>query len=242
MPIQSSNSARYTLIDAALELVWLTRCCGCEKPGALLCDACKQAFKWIEHQSACTSCGAPFGHLVCTECYSGEGKQSHSFDAAVCSVDLDELSGRVIVLYKDHNEHRLSRVLACELLAAALPAEWLTWADVITWVPADKKALRRRGFDHMERIALDLAKQTHLPAERLLSKQTGKDQRGLNRSQRLINLKNNITLYKTKSPLPPHILVIDDVFTTGSTFAAASERLREGGASEVRVASIARAW
>jgi predicted amidophosphoribosyltransferase len=42
--------------------------------------------------------------------------------------------------------------------------------------------------------------------------------------------------------LPPHILLLDDVLTTGSTLDAASMRLKEGGAVEVRVATVARAW
>ncbi|MDR1358127.1 MAG: double zinc ribbon domain-containing protein [Coriobacteriales bacterium] len=287
----------HVFLDAALELVWPTRCSGCERSGVLLCDECRALLKQIMSAHACPRCGAPFGGLVCTECYSGEGREQHQFDAAVCALELDELSGRVIVLYKDSYERRLSGLLASYLLSA-LPAPWLIWADVLTWVPVDRKALRRRGFDHMELIARELSERTGLPLRRLLDKQPCRDQRGLNRSERIENHRESFSLHqathtppsKTHAPqpstpacssashllpstphfsppstptlpstthssraaapllplaahsLPPHILLLDDVLTTGSTLDAASMRLKEGGAVEVRVATVARAW
>jgi ComF family protein len=156
-------------------------------------------------------------------------------------MELDELSGRVIVLYKDSYERRLSSVLA-DYLLSALPAPWLGWADVLTWIPVDRKALRRRGFDHMEMIVQDLAERTGLRAQRLLDKQPTRDQRGLTRSERYENLQESFRLHDTAHALPQHILLIDDVLTTGATLDAASSRLKEGGAVEVRVACVARAW
>ncbi len=241
MPIHQTRTHSHLLKDAALELVWPTRCSGCERPGDLLCDTCKAALLHIEKEHACMHCGAPFGHLICTECYGTEGKELHSFSSAVCSLELDQLSGRIIVLYKDNNERRLSPILA-HYLRSSIPASWITWAEVITWVPADRKAVRRRGFDHMERIASELAHEIQLPAYNLLEKLPSRDQRGLNRQQRKENLQKSFKMHKNLSPVPSHVLLIDDVFTTGCTLDAAAGRLKEGGASEVRVACIARVW
>jgi ComF family protein len=179
--------------------------------------------------------------LICTECYDRTGKQEFSFALAISALTLDEISGRLIVLYKDNNEHRLASILA-ELIISALPLSWLTWADTLTWIPADRKALRRRGFDHMQRIALEVANLTQLSATSLLNKQVCRDQRGLNRAQRKENLKKSFSLKAQAGSLPAHILLLDDVFTTGSTLDAAAALLSESGAAEVRAVSIARAW
>jgi ComF family protein len=209
------------LLDAALELVWPTRCAGCERPGELLCPECAAALEAIEQEHACPACGAPFGFKVCTECYSSQGKESFAFSQAICAISLEELSGRIIVLYKDDNERRLSEALA-KILCSALPPSWLEWAHVISWIPTDKRTYRRRGFDHMELLAAAVAGTTGLPHRQFLNKQKSHDQRSLNRKERKINLSKSFSLNKEAGAPPPHILLLDDVFTTGSTLDAAA--------------------
>jgi len=241
MLVHQYNNGQNTFRDAVLELVWPTRCSGCERPGELLCDTCRAALLPIALRYACPDCGAPFGYQVCTECYSREGKEQHEFSAAVCALELGEISGRIIVLYKDYNEHRLSAILS-EYLCLALPSSWFAWADVLTWIPSDKKAFKRRGFDHMQRMAQHAALILDLPVQPLLDKAPCADQRGLNRDQRSRNLQESFSIPDEADRIPPHVLLIDDVFTTGSTLDAATIKLKEGGASEVRVACVARAW
>lgn len=259
MHIENTDPDENPFLEAALELVWPTRCSGCERLGSLLCESCEAALLYIRHEYACAFCGAPFGRLNCTGCYTREGRVERLFSAGVSALELDELSGRVIVRYKDNNEQRLSRILA-RCLLFAIPPSWLDWADVLTWIPSDRKALRRRGFDHMGRVARDLEREVGLPARRLLDKSLSRDQRGLNRQERSENLQKSFSLHRTALPheeaslckgapqcetaqlLPPHILLVDDVFTTGCTLDAASAKLKEGGASEVRVATVTRAW
>jgi ComF family protein len=241
MQASSTTDTRITLTQAALELVWPTRCAGCERPGSLFCEDCNGKLRRIAREHACPVCGAPYGALVCTECYSSEGKQHFAFSAAVSPLEMDELTGRLVVLYKDHDERRLSALIAAHL-AEQIPPSWLAWADVLTWIPADKKALRRRGFDHMQKIAHELAEQTGLRTEKLLEKRYSQDQRGLGRAQRSANLLTSFSLCKKVEALAPHILLIDDVFTTGATFDAAAALLTQNGAREVRLASYVRVW
>ena len=56
------------LREAALEVLSPTRCAGCERPGALICDDCLYQLTLIDPLHACLRCGAPFGDLLCTEC------------------------------------------------------------------------------------------------------------------------------------------------------------------------------
>lgn len=240
----ASKDAESTLsafAQASLELVWPSRCVCCERRGELVCKECESELLYIDQQFSCASCGAPYGHIICTECYSSSGKEVHPFSAAIASLEMSELSGRIVVRYKDSNERRLSQYLA-HLLANTLPLSWLRWTQLITWVPADKRALKQRGFDHMELIALELAKELELPYKVLLKKHARKDQRKLKRQERFDNLTDPFTVMVSKEELPSRVLLIDDVHTTGATLCSAAQKLKEAGAGEVRVASIVRAW
>lgn len=274
---------------AALELVFPTRCAGCERLGALLCDDCAAALPRIEQEYACPRCGAPAGRIVCTECSTLYTRVSFAFSQARCAVEFSELTKRLILAYKDGGERRLAFVLA-QLLAQAIPLEWRLWADALTWVPADPLALRRRGFDHMEHIARALSAQMGLPAEATLVKRSRADQRKLNRAQRAKNmtavfsaeLPSSVLRTGAPPPIPHspssslaasarygpsssplsaparprpsssplsaaaeplrHLILIDDVFTTGATLNAATRTLLSAGIRDVRVATIARVW
>jgi len=133
-------------------------------------------------------------------------------------------------------------VYLASYLAAILPASWLTWADALVFVPADRAAKRRRGFDHLHEVADDLAYLTGLKLFDLLEKLPAADQRRLDREQRFINLSHAFLLTAPAKLLPQHIILIDDVFTTGATLDAAASALLMHGAEEVRVATIARVW
>ncbi|MDR2672561.1 MAG: double zinc ribbon domain-containing protein [Coriobacteriales bacterium] len=230
------------LSQALLELVWPTRCAGCEAPGELLCPECRDSLLHIDHTTACPRCGAPYGRTICTECYAASGKQLFSFSQAVCALEMEAISGRMIVLYKDRNERRLADYYA-NLLFAAIPAVWFTWADCLSWIPSDKRSVRRRGFDSMRPIATRLAALGKVPPVALLRKAIVLDQRRLDREQRRQNLIGSFAL--TDAAIQDRysrILLIDDVFTTGATLDSAAAVLLTQTAIEVRVATILRAW
>jgi predicted amidophosphoribosyltransferase len=130
-------------------------------------------------------------------------------------------------------------------MAEAIPFEWRRWANALTWIPADPQALRRRGFDHMALVAQALAARMGLRTQSTLIKQARADQRRLGRMQRGNNAR---ALFCAQQQLSPkgkplrHLLLIDDVFTTGATLESATRTLISSGTREVRVATIARVW
>ena len=148
----------------ALEALSPTRCAGCERSGALICQDCLASLALIDPCHSCIRCGAPFGDLLCTEC-SVEGASSAMAEALdrclACAVYAHPLP-RIIRAYKDAGERRLAPYLA-ELLydtvlhaQAAAPDRYggvLSGVDAVVFVPATAAAFRRRGFDHMEAIA-----------------------------------------------------------------------------------------
>ena len=112
----------------ALEALSPTRCAGCERAGALICQDCLAALTLIDPRHSCTRCGAPFGDLLCTEC-SVEGTSSAMAEALdrclACAVYAHPLP-RIIKAYKDAGERRLAPYLAELLYDTALHAQIAT--------------------------------------------------------------------------------------------------------------------
>lgn len=108
----------------ALEALSPTRCAGCERSGALICQDCLASLALIDPCHSCIRCGAPFGDLLCTEC-SVEGTSSAMAEALdrclACAVYAHPLP-RIIKAYKDAGERRLAPYLAELLYDTALHA------------------------------------------------------------------------------------------------------------------------
>ncbi len=216
-----------TLFDALLETVFPTRCAGCELPGELLCGACRDALPLIDARTACPRCYAPYGWLVCTECWDAD----LGLDAAVAVGLLERPLSRAVTLYKDAFERRLAEVLG-EMLAEAVVARWSPGApdphliaEAIVPVPASMRAVRRRGYDHALLLAESVSRHTGVPCEPLLRHVRSADQRHLSRAERLSNVTDAFEVASDTGRVLDRVLIIDDVLTTGATMKAAATAL-----------------
>jgi len=224
------------LIAGLLEAIAPTRCAGCDLPGGLLCEACRDSLPRIEMAHACPRCGAPFGWIVCTECWETE----FSFSEARCVGTLERPLSRCVTLYKDGGERRLAPVMGA-LLAEALES-WRGWPDAVVPIPASSEALRRRGFDHVFLLAEEIAASLGVGLERPLVRIGAcRDQRRLGREARRLNVRGVLEV-RPDTAIPERVLLVDDVFTTGSTLDEAAAAMMLAGSREVRVCSVARAW
>ena len=104
---------------------------------------------------------------------------------------------------------------------------------VVTWVSMPERRRRMRGIDHGRLLAEHVAARLGLPCRALLERTghgRGHTQRGLGRAARLRNLQG---AFRCAGDIPPHVLLVDDVRTTGSTLRVCTACLREGGARRV---------
>ncbi|MDQ3876494.1 MAG: ComF family protein, partial [Actinomycetota bacterium] len=135
-------------------------------------------------------------------------------------------------------ERGLRRVapLAAELVAETLPAPA---ARVVTFVPPDRDRTLSRGHHPAERLAFELAGHWRLELGALL-RRTGSSlrQRGLPLAERRRNVRG---AFHPATTVPPRVILVDDVYTTGATASAAASALRRGGARRVEVITLARA-
>ncbi len=232
--------------DAALELLYPTRCVGCEMPGELLCDECRAALPWIEQRRACPVCGAAHGEVTCTGC---EGDWEPR--AVICALGFEGAAARMVTCLKDYHELRLAPINAAAMLtsleeAAAWPARDgrprfdRSDLDAVCFVPATAEAFARRGYDHMELVASELAAMLGLPLADVLVRERACDQRGLGRTGRAANLSGSIRVAEDVSGL--RLLLADDVVTTGASLREATRALMARGAVSVTACSLTRVW
>lgn len=114
--------------------------------------------------------------------------------------------------------------------------------DVISWVPLSKERLKKRGYNQSELIAVRVAKSLGIPSKPLLKKikNNTAQSRTTSASQRAVNIKGVYEVIKDVELEGKHILLIDDVVTTGSTLSECARVLRLAGAKRVYCAAIAR--
>ncbi len=138
----------------------------------------------------------------------------------------------------------LGRMLAETIsgLEATLPAG----AIAVVPVPLHVRKRAQRGFNQSELIARAALKQVARPERFLIStgalvrcRETG-SQIGLTRHQRRENLRGAFAVANSEQVLKGNILLVDDVFTTGTTASECARVLRRAGASRVWVATVAR--
>ena len=143
--------------------------------------------------------------------------------------------------------HGLGRMLADAIaqLAPDAPAEML-----VVPVPLHRAKQAGRGFNQARLLAaqaLARLRRTH-PAWRLtlvpgllMRQRSTQSQAGLTPRQRRINLRGAFSVALPEAVAGKHVLVIDDILTTGATARAAAKALLNAGAATVWVATLARA-
>jgi predicted amidophosphoribosyltransferase len=184
---------------------------------------------------SCPGCGTR-GSAPCRRCLEQlepagllELGDLGSLDAVVSLMRFEGVAAKLVTAIKYANRRD-----ALQPLAGAL-ARLVAWRpDVVTWVPTTAGRRRTRGFDHAELIASAVASHLGAPCAGLLARRDAGSQTGRSREERLESAR-----FEPLSAVPPAVLVVDDVCTTGASLRAAAEALRSAGATEVGGATLA---
>lgn len=216
-------------IDTLLSYIAPHYCYGCGATGSLLCRACLEAVK-RHHCQVCVICGQP--------CANGNACRRHAlpYGALDCVLWRRGAVARLIDDYKFHRVRAVSSVLA-RLLDELLPE--YDASTVVVPVPTAPANIRKHGYDHMLLIARQFARRRGLRVERPLVRQTNVTQHyARSAAERRKQAQQFFRARSAQADAP--YLILDDIFTTGSTIAAAAQTLRAAGARDIRVGIVAR--
>jgi predicted amidophosphoribosyltransferase len=213
-----------------LDLLLPQRCVVCGCGGRQLCAACREELQRIE-PPLCVRCGAPTAWPVerCREC---AGRRL-AFASARAAVGYDAAARRFVHAWKERGLRRLA-VEAARLVAERLPPPEV---DALTFIPSDRVRRLERGHNPAERLARELAAIWELPCRPLLERTRGGRQRGSSATER----RSVRGAFRGTDRAPRRVAVVDDVYTTGATAAAAATALRAAGARRVEAIAFARA-
>lgn len=128
-------------------------------------------------------------------------------------------------------ELKYGRATAVVTDLAEAMAELAPKSDVVVWVPATPDRRRKRGFDQGELLARAVARRMRLPVRRALRRTDDVAQTSRELDGRLLG--PDFAPVGRRFRFKPAVLLVDDVFTTGSTMRSAAEVLRSRGAGEV---------
>jgi len=231
--------------QALLHVVFPPRCICCgEAVGSDfgLCGTCWRETRFITG-TLCDCCGTPLpgddpGPILCDECLAEPRPWAQGR-----AVFLYAGTGRRLVLaFKHADRLDLARPLGAMLHHAAKPI--LAPGMLVAPVPLHRFRLIRRQFNQSALLARVLAKQAGLLscADLFERCRATPSQEGLSRADRRRNLAGAIRVSprRVAQIAGKHVLVIDDVLTSGATLAAAAEAALEAGAAQVSVAVLAR--
>lgn len=222
------------------------RCLLCGKVISSEDSLCADCFDQIKFITApyCRHCGRPLvGHkddvqgLCCVECL---GRKS-PFRLCRSAIEYDDYSKKIILDFKfaDHLENR--KLLARWLYMAGRDIFDLG-ADLIIPVPLHFTRLIKRKYNQSAILANELALISHIDVDcRVLKKiRYTLPQVQCNGKQRVTNIKNAFDISKPEKIKGKRIILIDDVYTTGSTLKECAKVLLKAGAKSVDTLTVAR--
>ncbi|YCM45753.1 ComF family protein [Verrucomicrobiaceae bacterium 227] len=233
-----------------LDLIYPPVCelckCGLDR-GEALCETCHDSLPLIR-EPFCQNCGEIFDGNIPEDfsCPNCQGL-ALDFEFARASLQGGELAFELVHLLKYHRRFYLARDLACYLEETRLSEKRFRAFDKNSFVipvPLHWRRQQWRQGNQAYELARHFCALNKLPLctglKRIRSTGT---QTKLNRHQRLTNLQGAFAIKKSWQPRlqGSHVILIDDVFTTGATSHACSKVLkREAGVAQVSILSLVR--
>lgn len=224
------------MLNTILEWIYPPKCMICSKIISLdkprwICEHCFEILVYIE-KPVCIKCGRPMDteERVCSAC----AKKKFYFERNYAVYEYDEIMRFLIHKFKYGEHPEFGKGLGM-LVAKKYHSDFLKGIDCIVPVPMYRAKEKKRGFNQAVLLSKEISKQTGIPMIKnlLLRTKKTKAQSGLTPKERENNIRDAFAMNPKFSAEGKTFLVVDDIYTTGSTLQACARMLSEAGAKEV---------
>jgi competence protein ComFC len=206
----------------------------------LLCYSCNEQFETIEGE-ICRICSRPFENLedqfrhgdLCHDCYRWEGdpEWQGSLGQNTSIYLYNDFLKEVMAKYKFRGDYALAKIFADKMkdyLHKINP-------DILIPIPLSEERLYERGFNQVEALIHESGYQSTNILSRIHSEKQSKK----SRNER-IHIPQVFQVEAIESLVDKKVLLIDDIYTTGSTLRHAAKLLKAAGADRIHSLTLAR--
>lgn len=187
----------------------------------------------------CTKCGAFFGSKAASVEVSCHQCDEHHYESASALGVYEKALAASILRLK--NEPLIPKRLMEPLQKKA---SLISDIDLIVTVPLSKQRMIERGFNQAEVIARSVARITGIPVDShslVRTAHTPMHRAGMDKRARELTVINAFKVVRQNLVRGSCVLLVDDVFTSGSTASSCAKALKKAGAERVKVLTLARA-
>lgn len=228
---------RMNLID----LIYPPRCPFCEcvlgYKKEKVCESCKKSLPYIK-EPKCKKCGKSIDIEEVEYCYDCT-RNPHQYEQGVAVWEYNEQLKSSIYRFKYQNKREYADFYVEEIVRIYKDKikEWKP--DLLIPIPLHKTKERQRGFNQTEVIAKKIGEKLEIPisSKVLVRQKNTLPQKELTSKERQNNVKRAFKIIDNKVKLQV-VMLIDDIYTTGSTIDAVSKVLLEAGAIKVYYISV----
>lgn len=231
--MEKIKSAASILLDA----LFPRRCPVCGDivmpKGELICPSCRGQLSYVQ-SPYCLKCGKEVLSRSVEYCFDCS-RHPHSFEYGIALLNYNEAAARSMAAVKYRNKREYLDFFAEE--AARRCGSHLTAmeADCLVPVPVHPSRLKSRGFNQAQVLAEKLGTILGLPVCPGLLRRNKKTepQKELNPRERLRNLEQAFAADPYQAGEIERAILVDDIYTTGSTIEACTRALRQAGVKKV---------
>jgi ComF family protein len=238
---KNENNIVETLKEDLINILYPRTCPICGKilkiNNLQICVECKTKLKYI-NEPACKKCGKQLlleEQEYCYDCFC----KPHQFTRGIALCSQEEWIKKSIYNFKYNNKREYAKIYANEIVLRYKNRIESWNADVLIPIPLHQSKMRSRGFNQAEDLCRELSSKLHIPMSKDSIKRVKKTlpQKELNDKERIKNLKKAFKIdgIDVKSK---RVILIDDIYTTGSTIDSVAAILKNFGVSEIYFITI----
>lgn len=236
--LEPTVKAARDAFSGLLDLVYPPHCLICRaEGGSYLCAKCIEEIDLIK-PPFCRKCGGPTESYLCEECRAREYHFECSRSAGIFDGNLRQAIHSLKYLNHISMAEPLAEIMAQGFRDTGLAGK----ADIVVPIPIHASRAIRRGFNQSEELAKGFCRRVHLPVEPHVLHKAKKTKRQMELpfDLRLSNIAGSFTVTHPERIRGKRVLLVDDVFTTGSTLDEAARVLLESGASLVSAYTLSK--